>query len=281
MFRIFHGTSYDFIKYWRHAVVITVAFILVGLTALGIRGVQYSIEFTSGTLMEVEFAKPPKADDIRLTVDKAGFPGSTIQQFGSPTDYTITAQGRGPDASVMATDSTAKHIEAALHAQFATFVEGFRGWGRSLRRAVGRWYTGRSVDALAYQAVKYRSREGMTHRDLLRLAHPAARVGADIASQSGPVQPSGKFRSGQAKSVPSATLTAWPPMRAVASFPLSTSNSSLILDGRPISMPCSMVNAVEPSPGASKRMTAPAKAAAAEPVAGSSGIPSCGASIRA
>src|SRR5918912_1492100 len=24
--------------------------------------------------------------------------------------------------------------------QFATFVEGFRGWGRSLRRGVGRWY---------------------------------------------------------------------------------------------------------------------------------------------
>ena len=24
--------------------------------------------------------------------------------------------------------------------QFATFVEGFRGWGRSLRRAVGGWY---------------------------------------------------------------------------------------------------------------------------------------------
>src|SRR5205807_2157925 len=34
------------------------------------------------------------------------------------------------------------------------------------------------VDALAYQAVKYRQREGMTHRDLLRLAHPARRVGA-------------------------------------------------------------------------------------------------------
>jgi 60 kDa SS-A/Ro ribonucleoprotein len=43
--------------------------------------------------------------------------------------------------------------------QFATFVEGFRGWGRSLRRAVGRWYAAQSVDALAYQAVKYRQRE--------------------------------------------------------------------------------------------------------------------------
>ena len=67
-------------------------------------------------------------------------------------------------------------------------MEGFRGWGRSLRRAsgwgrslrraVGRWYAAQPVDALAYQAVKYRQRAGVTHRDLLRLAHPSRRVGA-------------------------------------------------------------------------------------------------------
>jgi 60 kDa SS-A/Ro ribonucleoprotein len=62
--------------------------------------------------------------------------------------------------------------------QFATFVEGFRGWGRSLRRAVGSWYAAQGVDALAYQAVKYRQREGVTHRDVLRLAHPAEQVSA-------------------------------------------------------------------------------------------------------
>src|SRR5207302_2234629 len=62
--------------------------------------------------------------------------------------------------------------------QFALFVEGFRGWGRSLRRAVGRWYAATPVDALAYQAVKYRQRAGVTHRDLLRLSHPARRVGS-------------------------------------------------------------------------------------------------------
>jgi 60 kDa SS-A/Ro ribonucleoprotein len=62
--------------------------------------------------------------------------------------------------------------------QFAAFVSGFRGWGRSLRRAIGRWYAERPVDALAYQAVKYRQREGVTHRDLLRLAHPARAVSA-------------------------------------------------------------------------------------------------------
>ena len=57
---------------------------------------------------------------------------------------------------------------------FAGYVQNFRGWGRGLRRAVGSWYSDKDADALAYQMVKYASREGWTHRDLLRLAHPAA-----------------------------------------------------------------------------------------------------------
>jgi 60 kDa SS-A/Ro ribonucleoprotein len=55
---------------------------------------------------------------------------------------------------------------------FARYVEQFRGWGRGLRRAVADWYLTPEVDALTYQAVKYRQREGWSHRDLLRLSHP-------------------------------------------------------------------------------------------------------------
>lgn len=56
--------------------------------------------------------------------------------------------------------------------QFCEFAQGFRGWGRGLRRAVANWYTGKDPDTLAYQIVKYRQRGGWTHRDCLRLAHP-------------------------------------------------------------------------------------------------------------
>jgi len=56
--------------------------------------------------------------------------------------------------------------------QFAGYVEQFRGWGRGLRRAVADWYLSKPTDAVAYQVVKYRQREGWSHRDLLRLAHP-------------------------------------------------------------------------------------------------------------
>src|SRR5882724_3683489 len=56
--------------------------------------------------------------------------------------------------------------------QFAQSVQAMRGWGRGLRRAIADWYLARPVDELAYQAVKYQQRNGWSHRDLLRLAHP-------------------------------------------------------------------------------------------------------------
>lgn len=55
---------------------------------------------------------------------------------------------------------------------FATYVEQFRGWGRGLTSAVKSWYDSKSVDRLAYDVIKYQSRDGWAHRDLLRLAHP-------------------------------------------------------------------------------------------------------------
>lgn len=54
---------------------------------------------------------------------------------------------------------------------FCRYVEQFRGWGRGLKSAVADWYF-QDTSKLALQAVKYRQREGWTHRDVLRLTHP-------------------------------------------------------------------------------------------------------------
>ncbi|MEZ4669499.1 MAG: TROVE domain-containing protein [Anaerolineae bacterium] len=56
--------------------------------------------------------------------------------------------------------------------QFAEYVQGFRGWGRGLRRGMAGWYQMLEARSLAYQVVKYRQRDGWTHTDTLRLAHP-------------------------------------------------------------------------------------------------------------
>ena len=57
---------------------------------------------------------------------------------------------------------------------FAEYVNALRGWGRGLRNAVGRWYANREAGDLALQVVKYQQRDGWSHGDLLRLAHPKA-----------------------------------------------------------------------------------------------------------
>jgi 60 kDa SS-A/Ro ribonucleoprotein len=57
---------------------------------------------------------------------------------------------------------------------FAEYVNAMRGWGRGLRHAIGHWYADRGADDLAHQAVKYQQRDGWSHADLLRLAHPKA-----------------------------------------------------------------------------------------------------------
>ncbi len=55
---------------------------------------------------------------------------------------------------------------------FLTYIEGFRGWGRAMRRSVGTWYNSKTPDQLALQLIKYGARDGWSHRDALRLAHP-------------------------------------------------------------------------------------------------------------
>ena len=62
---------------------------------------------------------------------------------------------------------------------FVAYAETMRGWGRTMRWAVSHWYD-KNPDQLAYQAIKYRQRDGWSHRDLLRLAHPAKSDNAPV-----------------------------------------------------------------------------------------------------
>lgn len=54
---------------------------------------------------------------------------------------------------------------------FVGYAENFRGWGRGFTKAVGRWYTEKSSDDVAYQVLKYKQRGGWSQRDVLRLSH--------------------------------------------------------------------------------------------------------------
>jgi preprotein translocase subunit SecF len=120
MIRIFHNTKYEFVRHWRIAAGLTIAFIAAGLVTFAISGgVNYSIEFTGGTLMQVKFKQKPDVALMRATLDKAGITGAEIQTFGSETEYTIRAQDAKQVQSQSAgAEGISKRIESALDQQF-------------------------------------------------------------------------------------------------------------------------------------------------------------------
>ncbi|MDP2315611.1 MAG: TROVE domain-containing protein [Pseudomonadota bacterium] len=77
------------------------------------------------------------------------------------------ATRRAAAAAVPAVCRTGTHLF-----QLATAVQALGGWGRGTKRAFARWYTERAPRDLAWQLVKYQSRAGFSHRDVLRLAKP-------------------------------------------------------------------------------------------------------------
>jgi 60 kDa SS-A/Ro ribonucleoprotein len=84
------------------------------------------------------------------------------------------AAGLGdPDTRAAALAALPRVARTGTHLfHWLQYVRGFRGWGRGVRRAVAGWYTQKPARDLAYQLLKYPSRDGWSHRDALRLAHP-------------------------------------------------------------------------------------------------------------
>ena len=119
MLRIFHNTTFDFIRWWRVAVGLTIVFILLGFGSLAIKGMNYSIEFTGGTLKQLAFKVPTDAARIRAVMDQAGFHEAEIQQFGSPRDYTLRVRGAQEVAAQAAgAELVSKKVDSLLYSAF-------------------------------------------------------------------------------------------------------------------------------------------------------------------
>jgi len=54
---------------------------------------------------------------------------------------------------------------------FVSILDSLGKWNAAAKRGVAKWYTSKDMDKLALQLLKYQSRNGWSHRDVLRLAH--------------------------------------------------------------------------------------------------------------
>jgi len=80
------------IPFMRHALAFNVVSLITFLAAvffLATKGLNFSIEFTGGTVMEVSYEHPADVDGIRKALDGKGYKDYSVQNFGSSRDVLI------------------------------------------------------------------------------------------------------------------------------------------------------------------------------------------------
>ena len=121
MIRFFANANYDFIGVRKYAYAVTAAIIVPGMVLLAFTGLNYSIEFTGGTLVQVATLgdRAIGAGDIRSALDAGGLHGAEVQNFGTARDFVIRARlGQAVAGTQEEAQRTADAVQAALAQRF-------------------------------------------------------------------------------------------------------------------------------------------------------------------
>lgn len=147
-------------------------FLILGSEATAYRpGTEVTAENTA-TLRKVLATPEGARAVVDLIVEVSTQGRAAKQDYGLFALALASDPNTSADAGYALSKLPAVARTATTLIQFVGFTLQFRGWGRALKRAVAEWYTDKGADKAAFQVVKYRQREGWTHRDMFRVSHP-------------------------------------------------------------------------------------------------------------
>lgn len=140
---------------------------------LGTDGGTYYVGEQKHTDQNVKFLRDMVKKDERFVVDTivdVSFNGRAVRQ--SPALFALAVVLTEGQDKAYAREAFNKVVRTSTHLfEIAEYIDNLGGWGRAKRKAFANWYESKEATSLAYQAVKYRQRNGWTHRDVLRLSH--------------------------------------------------------------------------------------------------------------
>ena len=79
----------DFMGKRRLAILLSAVLVVISLTALVTRGLNFGIDFTGGTLIEVGYPQAVELEPIRAVLAESGFASAQVQHFGSSRDVLV------------------------------------------------------------------------------------------------------------------------------------------------------------------------------------------------
>jgi len=89
-----HRTHFDFVGQRRLALMFSGTLIVISLLSLGVRGLNFGIDFTGGTLVEVAFTEAVDLPPLRRELASQGFADAVVQHFGTASDVLVRVAPR-------------------------------------------------------------------------------------------------------------------------------------------------------------------------------------------
>ena len=108
LFRI--KNDMPFMSYGRLTTTISLVTFILAVFFLATRGLNFGVDFTGGTIMEVSYPQAANLDNIRKAVDNIGLKEATVQNFGSSRDVLI----RLPAKTDISVANLSEHVKEAL-----------------------------------------------------------------------------------------------------------------------------------------------------------------------
>jgi len=87
--QIFTNTNIDFVAKSRIAAMTSLLLIAVSIGSLVVRGLNFGIDFTGGTLVEVGYPRSVELGEVRSHLRQGGFGEAVVQYFGTSRDVLI------------------------------------------------------------------------------------------------------------------------------------------------------------------------------------------------
>jgi preprotein translocase subunit SecF len=105
----------DFMGVRKPAVALSVVWLLVAAAAIAMRGLNFGIDFTGGTLIEVGYEQDVKLEEVRGALAEGGFQGAGVQRFGTLRDVLIrlAPDAGGETASAELSDRVFRSLSSA------------------------------------------------------------------------------------------------------------------------------------------------------------------------
>jgi preprotein translocase subunit SecF len=108
----------DFMRWRQLTLILSTLLVVASLALLGVRGLNFGLDFTGGTLVEVHFPEPADPQAVRLGLEAQGYGDLVVQNFGTARDVLV----RVPPDVVGETATVGDVILEALRADYGDQV---------------------------------------------------------------------------------------------------------------------------------------------------------------